>query len=81
MRYLAAFARTGDPNQATGTPLPVWEPWDAAEGGFKALVMDVDGDAPRFSVLRDSPSLAWIRAQAPVWEGSGALGLLEEIVE
>jgi para-nitrobenzyl esterase len=68
MRYLAAFARTGDPNPvdgAGGAPLPRWEPWDASDGGYKALVMDVEGTALRFSVLRDAPTLSQIQAATP----------------
>jgi len=82
MRYLAAFARTGNPNDTTGTPLPAWEPWDPADSGYKALVMDVDGDTLHFSVLRDAPSLASINAQAPPSAGAGGdMGLLKEIPE
>jgi len=77
MRYLAAFARTGNPNDTTGAPLPAWEPWDPADGGFKALVMDVDGTSLAFSVLRDAPTLESIKAQAPASGGNGAdMGLL-----
>jgi para-nitrobenzyl esterase len=65
MRYLAAFARTGNPNPVDGAPLPAWDPWNPAEGGFKALVMDVDGTQLRFSVLRDAPTLDQIRERAP----------------
>ena len=97
MRYLSAFARTGNPNdvegavstgsqsggpRASGAPLPLWEPYDPSEGGFKALVMDVDGAALAFSVLRDSPSLAAIRETAPAAAGPDAdMGLLKEMEE
>jgi para-nitrobenzyl esterase len=82
MRYLAAFARTGNLNDMTGTPLPAWEPWDPANGGFKALVMDMDGTALHFSVLRGAPSLASIKAEAPASAGAGGdMGLLKEIQE
>jgi para-nitrobenzyl esterase len=82
MRYLAAFARTGNPNDTTGAPLPAWEPWDPADGGFKALVMDVDGAALRFSALRESPSLASLRLMAPAnADAGGKMGLLEDIAE
>ncbi len=82
MRYLAAFARTGNPNPTSGAPLPAWEPWDPADGGFKALVMDVDGAALHFSALRDSPSLDSIRAMAPPAAGVGSdMGLLGGITE
>jgi hypothetical protein len=82
MRYLAAFARTGNPNATTGAALPAWMPWDPADGGFKALVMDVDGTALRFSALRESPSLASIMTEAPASGGAGAdMGLLKEIAQ
>ncbi len=82
MRYLAAFARTGNPNDTTGAPLPAWEPWDTAEGGFKALVMDVDGTALHFSALRDSPTLASIQLRAPAsTDAAGDIGMLKEIAE
>ena len=82
MRYLAAFARTGNPNSTTGAPLPAWEPWDPADGGFKALVMDVDGTSLRFSALRDSPPLESIKAQAPASAGNDAdMGLLGAVAE
>jgi para-nitrobenzyl esterase len=82
MRYLAAFARTGNPNDTIGAPLPAWEPWDTADGGFKALVMDKDGTALHFSVLRDVPSLASITAEAPASAGVGGdMGPLKEMPE
>ena len=82
MRYLAAFARTGNPNDTVGAPLPAWEPWDPADGGFKALAMDVDGVALQFSALREAPSLASIRAKAPASAGAGGdMGLLKDIQE
>jgi hypothetical protein len=64
MRYLASFARTGDPNNVTGAPLPVWPAWDPADGGDKALVMDVDGSELSFEILRDSLTPESIRQKA-----------------
>lgn len=82
MRYLAAFARTGNPNDTSGPPLPAWEQWDPAAGGFKALVMDVDGAELHFSTLRESPSLAAIKALArDLPEASNGLGLLADFAE
>lgn len=82
MRYLAAFARTGNPNTASGEPLPEWKPWDPAPGGFKALVMDVDGAEPKFSILHDSPSLESIKAGAASLPGGrDELGLIEDFAE
>ncbi|MDX1736455.1 MAG: carboxylesterase family protein [Halioglobus sp.] len=44
--YWSSFARSGDPN---GSSLPLWEPWSNAEGGFKAVTLDVNyaDDSPR----------------------------------
>jgi para-nitrobenzyl esterase len=36
--YWSNFAHSGDPN---GNSLPLWEPWSNAEGGFKAVTLDV----------------------------------------
>ena len=73
----------GTPGGAAGgsAALPLWEQYDPADGGFKALVMDVDGAALRFSVLRDSPTLAAIRAQAPAGVENADMGLLKELEE
>jgi para-nitrobenzyl esterase len=49
MRYLASFARTGNPNPADGS-LPSWEPWSLAAGGPKKIVFDVRGDQPVLSM-------------------------------
>ena len=64
MRYLAAFARTGDPNNGAGAPLPVWPAWDPADGGDKALVMDVDGSELSFTILKESLTPESIRQKA-----------------
>jgi para-nitrobenzyl esterase len=39
MAYLAAFARTGNPNPP-GSTLPKWLPWSTRPGSVKALVFD-----------------------------------------
>jgi len=38
---LAAFARSGDPNNAE-LGVVVWEPWSDVEGGPKKLIFDAD---------------------------------------
>lgn len=45
MRYLASFARTGNPNPADGS-LPPWEPWSRDLNGPKKIVFDVRGNEP-----------------------------------
>lgn len=52
MRYLARFARTGDPNMPGGD-LPAWEPWSAAPRGPKYIVFDVRGDAPAIAMSNE----------------------------
>ena len=49
MRYLAGFARTGNPNPADGS-LPPWEPWSRAPGGPKKILFDVRGNLPVLSM-------------------------------
>jgi para-nitrobenzyl esterase len=53
MRYLACFARTGDPTAPAGAPggdLPAWQPWSAVSGGPKYIVFDARGDAPAIAM-------------------------------
>jgi para-nitrobenzyl esterase len=45
MRYVARFARTGNPNPPDGS-LPEWAPWSSEEGGPKYIVFDVQGNEP-----------------------------------
>jgi para-nitrobenzyl esterase len=40
MRYVARFARTGDPNEP-GSDLPEWSPWSNDSGGPKCILFDV----------------------------------------
>ncbi|MFX0086201.1 MAG: carboxylesterase/lipase family protein [Candidatus Hodarchaeota archaeon] len=50
MRYLANFARTGNPN---GENTPPWPPWDTTEGKEKALVLDADFKDLKISYIKD----------------------------
>jgi para-nitrobenzyl esterase len=50
MKYLANFARTGNPN---GEGLPNWYPWSNIKGKDKILVLDADHDYLRISYLND----------------------------
>jgi para-nitrobenzyl esterase len=52
MRYLAQFARTGDPNQP-GQDLPAWEPWSPAPGGPKYIVFNTQGDLPAIAMSNE----------------------------
>ena len=50
MKYLANFARTGNPN---GEGLPKWYPWDNTKEKEKILALDADLDNIRISYLYD----------------------------
>jgi len=50
MKYLANFARAGNPN---GEGLPNWYPWSNIKGKDKILVLDADFDDLRISYLND----------------------------
>lgn len=51
LKYLANFARTGNPN---GENLPYWSPWDKVEGKNKILVLDAGFKDLRLSYLKDA---------------------------
>jgi para-nitrobenzyl esterase len=61
MRYVARFARTGDPNPP-GSDLPVWKPWSKAPGAAKAIVFDADEQSARISMTSEELREAAIRA-------------------
>ncbi len=72
MRYIAWFARTGDPNAPAGAPgpdLPVWQPWSAAAGSPKYIVFDVRGSVPDIAMsnaeLTDAQVMAAAQAELP----------------
>ncbi len=72
MKYLARFARTGDPNAPSGAPgedLPGGEPWSVVPGGPKYIVFDARSDAPAFAMSReeltDQEVMAAARAELP----------------
>ncbi len=50
MKYLANFARTGNPN---GENLPYWSAWDKTEGENKILILDANFEDLRLSYLKD----------------------------
>ena len=50
MKYLANFARSGNPN---GKNLPNWSSWDKSEGKNKILVLDSDIEELRLSYLKE----------------------------
>lgn len=51
LKYLANFARTGNPN---GENLTYWSPWDKIEGKNKILVLDAGFEDLRLSYLKDA---------------------------
>ena len=52
MKYLARFARTGNPNDPADG-LPAWEPWSAAPGGPKYIAFDARGDSAAIGMAAD----------------------------
>jgi para-nitrobenzyl esterase len=68
MRYLARFARTGDPNMP-GENLPEWEPWSTDRDGPKYIIFDTHGDAPTIMMsneeLTDQEVMDAARQQLP----------------
>ncbi|MFX0178274.1 MAG: carboxylesterase family protein, partial [Candidatus Hodarchaeota archaeon] len=54
MKYLANFARLGNPN---GDNLPYWPPWDNTEGKNKILILDAGIEELRLSYLKDIVTL------------------------
>jgi para-nitrobenzyl esterase len=44
MDYVAAFARTGDPNRP-GSGLPAWSPWNNDQGAEKCMIFDARDDS------------------------------------
>ncbi|MHA2180604.1 MAG: carboxylesterase/lipase family protein [Promethearchaeota archaeon] len=50
MKYLANFAKTGNPNEEG---LPYWYPWDNTKGKDKILILDAGLDNLRISYLKD----------------------------
>lgn len=63
MRYLARFARTGDPNPPDGS-LPAWEPWSRAPKGPKYIVFDVRGSEPALEMSTEELTDAEVMASA-----------------
>lgn len=65
MAYLAAFARTGDPNAPLpgGGSRPKWEPKTKAPSVAKGLVFDVDGDVPAITPLTEVLTLEGLDAE------------------
>ncbi len=61
LRYVAQFARTGDPNPPGGE-LPVWKPWSSAPGAPKAIVFDADDRDARIAMTNEELREAAVRA-------------------
>ena len=68
MRYVARFARTGDPNPPDGS-LPEWAPWSRVPGGPRYIVFDVRGKEPTLEMskeeLTDDDVMASVSADLP----------------
>ena len=68
MKYLARFARTGNPNDPAAD-LPAWEAWSPVPGGPKYIVFDVKADVPAIGMaseeLTDQEVMAAASADLP----------------
>ena len=68
MDYLAAFARTGNPNRP-GSGLPEWPAWTPTPGSPRGVIFDATAEAAAISVssteLTDEGVLADIRTDLP----------------
>jgi len=54
MKYVANFARSGNPN---GRGLPVWRGWSNREGGPKVILFDADFDKAQLSMSDEEVSI------------------------
>jgi para-nitrobenzyl esterase len=93
MKYLARFARTGNPNmpgealgggvpaEAASGELPSWEAWSALPGGPRSIVFDARGDAPAIAMtdeeLTDEGVMASVSADLAEPLRTRTLQLLE----
>ncbi|MDA8137563.1 MAG: carboxylesterase family protein [Desulfobacteraceae bacterium] len=55
MKYLANFARTGNPN---GKGMPQWEQWSNSNGAAKAIVLDADMTQAKIGMSSEEVSIA-----------------------
>jgi para-nitrobenzyl esterase len=60
MRYLARFARTGNPNDPSS--LPPWQRWSNVPGAPKSMVFDADDDQADVSMMSEELTLEGVTA-------------------
>jgi para-nitrobenzyl esterase len=57
MKYLANFARTGNPNCGPGRRLPRWEQWSNESGGPKTILFEATANRPLLSMSNEEVSI------------------------
>jgi para-nitrobenzyl esterase len=81
MRYLADFARTGNPNSSD---VPNWPAWDSVEGKEKILVLDAGFDDLRLSYLNEAISyqtvIDLVNSEVEESEQRKVLAMLEDFI-
>ncbi|MBI5064265.1 MAG: carboxylesterase family protein, partial [Desulfatitalea sp.] len=58
MKYMANFARTGNPNQGPNENLPQWQKWSNDAGTAKAILFDANADQALLSMSTEEVSIA-----------------------
>ncbi len=81
MKYLANFARTGNPNREN---LPLWPPWDNTEGKNRIIILDAGIADLRISYLKDIVTiesvLDLINSELNEPELGNILSILDDII-
>jgi para-nitrobenzyl esterase len=58
MKYMANFARSGNPNLGPSKGLPLWAQWSNEAGAAKTILLDADADQALLSMSNEEVSIA-----------------------